>query len=568
MVEILIPLTTIVIAALFSSLLALKLKIPPVIALIIVGVLLGPYGLQFVSNTDLVSTFAEIGGILLLFLIGMEFSISKIRKLGLNALIVTVVEVGFVFMISYEASIFLGFSALASTFIAITLSITSTALSVKLLQEMGIADKEEIPLLVGVSIIEDLFAIFALAFLSSFAQGITLTIGDIFLSVFKAILIFGVSFFGLVKLLTWFFTKVEYEKHEIVQFTVIALIAGMSLLSILAGFSPSVGAFLAGSIVTSLPGGKHFEETIKHFSLIFVSLFFLSIGMLANPASFIENIGLFIIFAIIAFFGKFIGVFTGTFIAGYSSKWGVFSGVAMIPLGEVSILIAKSGVDSQALNPLFLTMISGLVLFTSLISYPAVLHHKKIHSFLERVTPLGLKNFGRGFTELFSYWRYELGPNGELFNILIEKAPRIVFNTLIIMLIVSFLAFLATFVGITNFLILFLIGLVMSIIPFYRLLVDTSRIVDKLSSILLKEFQKTRFEMRKTIIRELLYAIVLVLFAFFVSPAIGGLLKFSGISIFLSAMSLFFAFFLFYDAGKKIKYSLKYGTGNKYKYKV
>ena len=187
----------------------------------------------------------------------------------------------------------------------------------------------------------------------------------------------------------------------------------------------AVGAFVAGNIIASLPQAKTFTHSIHKFGLFFISLFFLSIGVLVNPMDILTNFNLIALLLAMAIIGKFVGMSLGTYFAGYSGESAVFAGVAMMPIGEMSLLIIKAGVDLGVLAPSFLGATAILVLVTALLSYPAILYNKKIYGFIDSMLPKRLKEFGRDLVSGMSYHRYHLSTEGRYFNYAVRNTGRI-----------------------------------------------------------------------------------------------------------------------------------------------
>lgn len=402
-------------AIIIGSVASIRLRFPPVVMLIIIGILLGPNALGLVENGEGTKLFAEIGGILLLFLIGTEFSFNKIMKLGLNAVIVAAVELGLLFVIVYAVAIAMGFQPLAAVFIGLAISVTSTALTVKMLQDLSLTHRQETALLVGVSVIEDVVAVFVLGILSGLAVGVQLGPEDVILSAVKSIAILVAAYFILSKLIGFLLKTHEIGEDNMVVIA-LGLAMGLSFLATYVGLSPAIGAFVAGNIIVSLPQAKEFTHSIHKFALFFISLFFLSIGILVNPADIIAEFNLVLLLLVLAVVGKFVGVGIGTYLAGYSGESAVFAGIAMIPIGEISLLIIKAGVDLGVLSYSFLGATAILVLVTSLLSYPAILYNRKIYEIVDSLVPRAVKDTGRSISAKMSYYRYQLSTEGPLFK--------------------------------------------------------------------------------------------------------------------------------------------------------
>jgi len=423
--QLLLSLAFIAAAIIIGSVASIRLRFPPVVMLIVIGILMGPNALGLVENGEGTKLFAEIGGILLLFLIGTEFSFNKIMKLGLNAVIVAVVELGLLFIIVYGVAIAMGFQPLAAVFIGLAISVTSTALTVKMLQDLSLMHRQETALLVGVSVIEDVVAVFVLGILSGLATGVQLGPDDVILSVIKSIGILVAAYFILNKLIGFLLKTHEVGEDNMVVIA-LGLAMGLSFLATYVGLSPAIGAFVAGNIIVSLPQAREFTHSIHKFALFFISLFFLSIGILVNPADILAEFNLVILLLVLAMVGKFVGVGMGTYFAGYSGESAVFAGVAMIPIGEISLLIIKAGVDLGVLSYSFLGATAILVLVTSLLSYPAILYNSKIYRILDSLIPRRMKDVGRSISSKLSHYRYQLSIEGPLFKSLMSKRGAII----------------------------------------------------------------------------------------------------------------------------------------------
>ncbi len=428
-----LTLTILSICLILASIASKRLKIPFAISLIVIGMIFSFY-IPTVKGNEIINIFSEIGSILLSFIIGMEFSISKIKKLGLNALIVFFFEMGFVFILGYNLGRLLGFSVLSSIMIGMIMSVTSTGLSIKILEDMKMLDRSEVPLLVGVSVLEDIFAMFIIGSISSLAIHNTLSFFDILTSIVKAFLTLSITFLVLTKLLPIVFKRVSLTSAETI-FLILALATGLSFLTSQVGVSPSLGAFIAGSLISTLPNGKEIEESIERFALLFISLFFLSIGFLVDISSLIKNFNLILIFSLLALIGKFIGVALGCFFAGYSGLSSVFCATAMMPLGEISLLIAKVSMQTGILPNYFLGVTGIVVLITSLVSYPFIFWHQNVYIFLKRIIPKQLQHFGINLNKRFLSLRKELEPKGYLFNLLLKFFKETLINLSLILFI-------------------------------------------------------------------------------------------------------------------------------------
>lgn len=453
--QFLLSFALIAVAIVGGGIAAVRFKFPPVVILIVLGIILGPHVIGIVEDGESIRLFSEIGGILLLFLIGTEFSFNKIMKLGLNSVIVAVIELVLLFILVYSIAIVLGFSPLTSMFIALAISVTSTALTVKMLQDLGLSNRQETALLIGVSVIEDVVAVFVLGILSSLASGVEVTPETVTISIVKSMFILILAYITISKTIGHVLKTHEINEDNMLMLA-LGLAMGLSFLATYLGLSPAIGAFVAGNIISSLPQAKEFNKSIHKFGLLFISIFFLSIGVLVNPSNIVTEFSLIVLLLGLAVIGKFIGVGIGTYFAGYSGESAVFAGVAMMPIGEISLLIIKTGVDLGAVPSSFLGATAVLVLVTALISYPAIVYNRRLYGVLDQLVPMRLKSIGRTISSRMSHYRYQLSVDGSLFKEITSGRGALKLLIGLPMLLLSVFYLMPTYLGKKATLLIFL----------------------------------------------------------------------------------------------------------------
>ncbi|MFH0923033.1 MAG: cation:proton antiporter, partial [Candidatus Micrarchaeota archaeon] len=339
---------------LFSAIggaLAIRFRQPAVLGLLFIGAVAGPGMLGLVNQTETITLFADIGAILLLFTIGIEFSIGNLLAGGLKVFLMAASKLALVFLLSYELALLLGLSDLAALYLGVITCITSTALFIRVAEQKGFANRDEMRILVGILIVEDVFAIFALTFFSSLGTSSEFGGIQIITSILESLAILGLAYLVLSKLLRSVFEWLaRYQAAETMVFATLGLGVGLSYLAQLLGLTPSIGAFLAGSLVASLPRGKDLEKAILPFALVFSSMFFVSMGMFVNPTLLAQNAGLVIAFCVANIIFKFSGTTVSTYAFGFSSTSAVFAGLTMLPVGEFSLLVASQGAGAVGLD--------------------------------------------------------------------------------------------------------------------------------------------------------------------------------------------------------------------------
>ncbi|MFH1779802.1 MAG: cation:proton antiporter [Candidatus Micrarchaeota archaeon] len=381
-----------------GTIIATRLKQPAAIGLIISGVLIGPSLFGLVDQTDLISNIAEIGAALLLFAIGLEFSLSKLIHYKLKIIAIATIKLAVIYLATYELALFLGIDSITALYLGAILSITSTAIMVKIIQNSNLMHKEEIPLLIGSLIIEDLFAVFLLTFFSALNAGNNLSSLSLFYSISQAIVILGIVYLVLTKIIERTVNWITQQAKEegILLAIALGLGIGMSAIAQYLNLSPAIGAFLAGSLVSHLQKKDELEKQITPFILASSSVFFLSIGLMVKLDSILQNWSIILIFVIANLLLKFTATSASTFLNGFTSRSAIFSGVAMLSVGEFSLLIAKQA-EGTSIDLVSLT--SALVLTSALANSFLIKRHEIIHTLTYKLVPESVKNAGRNLAK-------------------------------------------------------------------------------------------------------------------------------------------------------------------------
>jgi len=329
--------------ALIGGVLAARFKQPILLGLLVVGAIIGPKALGLIKGESVLAPMIDFGAILMLFVIGLEFDISKLQKIGLKAILIATTNSSVLTFVGFMVSILIGFSVQTSMFIGVILSFGSTVVIVKVLENKGMMHRQEVPLLIAVLIIEDILAVLIITFFSGVSDKNISLVNNIETLLISMILLI-VAYIAFVKfvkpILVW--TLKNNSSDEITTFTALALCAGFAYLAYYLKLSPAVGAFMAGSIVASLPSSKEFEKAIAPYNLIISSFFFIAIGTLIDLTVIRENIMIILLFVAVVIITKLI-TFSSLvyFFANMKGDKMFFSSIAMCSVGEFSLLIAK-----------------------------------------------------------------------------------------------------------------------------------------------------------------------------------------------------------------------------------
>ena len=253
--------------ALIGGILAARFKQPMLMGLLLVGAVIGPHMLGLVKDQDMIAMMIDFGAILMLFVIGLQFELTKLKKIGLKAIIVGLLKSGIVLFIGFNVGLLLGLGVQTSLFIGIILAFSSTVVIVKVLESKDMMSRQEVPLLIAVLIIEDILAVIILTFFSGIQDKSTGMIGAV-QNLVISMCILAAAYYAFVKIVKPVLAIIlkNNKGEEILVFTALAMCAGFSYLAYYLKLSPAAGAFLAGSIMASLPEAKLFEKAIQHIT--------------------------------------------------------------------------------------------------------------------------------------------------------------------------------------------------------------------------------------------------------------------------------------------------------------
>jgi len=380
----LITLGILFVFALIGGVLAARFKQPMLMGLLLVGALIGPHAFGLLENKHLLESMIEFGAILMLFILGLEFDIHKLKKIGLKAILIAFLNSAILTFVGFSVATLLGFGVTASLFLGVVLAFGSTVVIVKVLENKGMMDRQEVPLLIAILIIEDIIAVMVITFFSGMQDksvGLFGNIESMIISMCILILAY-IVFMKFIKPLLTYVLKGN-NSEEIMTFTALAMCAGFAYLAYHLHLSPAVGAFLAGSIVASLPNSKAFEKAIAPYNIIISSFFFIAIGTLINFTSIIDNIMVILVFVLTVIIIK-LTAFSGMvyFFANMRGDKMFFSSIAMFSVGEFSLLVAKEslkfdiGIDlisiSAAIIAISAIVMSLTINYSDKIYQPAV----------------------------------------------------------------------------------------------------------------------------------------------------------------------------------------------------
>ncbi|MDD1746714.1 MAG: cation:proton antiporter [Methanomassiliicoccales archaeon] len=343
-----------------------KLRFPVVIGYIVAGMLLGPtvIGEYVYFDTQVIDFLANIGIALLMFSIGLDFNLKRLKKIGGFAILAGTVEVALMLLVGYSLGLVLGFGTSESIFLAAIMAISSTAVIFKVLVDTGNMSKEWVDAVIGILIIEDLAGVILLTVTSPLLTGqnpdITSTIG-IFLAIVAFIafsLVLGLA------VVPWLINGVAKRySSETLLLVSLGLCFGFALFAVGLGLSLTIGAFIMGVLISQSKHGEDVTRKIGSIKEMFLAVFFVSIGMLVDPVLVVQGLLIALVIALVFVIGKTFSVTIGCYMANLPARTSFYAGAAMVAIGEVSFILANSGVQAGVLsNELYASIIGASII--------------------------------------------------------------------------------------------------------------------------------------------------------------------------------------------------------------
>ena len=375
-----------------TTLLFKWLKQPVVLGYIVAGFLCsGNFLLQGVSNMGNVDIWAEIGIIFLLFSLGLEFSFKKLMNVGGPALMTALVVIVGMMCSGFMAGRALGWTSTDSIFLGGMLSMSSTTIIIKAFDDLGLRSQKFTSLVFGVLVVEDLFAVVLMVMLSTLFVQRAVEHVVIAEQLFKLIFFLILWFVVGIYLIPTFLKKIrKFLNQETLLVISLGLCLSMVVLATKMGFSSALGAFLMGSLLS----GTAFTETTKKLLTpvkdLFSGIFFVSVGMMVDPALIIKYALPIAVLTAALIIGKIIFSSLGVLLAGKDLQTALRCGFSLTQLGEITFIVASIGaalkVTSDFLYPVFVA-VSVISIFLT----PSILRHAdKISGWLLRNLPARL----------------------------------------------------------------------------------------------------------------------------------------------------------------------------------
>ncbi|RKH49875.1 potassium transporter [Corallococcus sp. AB049A] len=394
-------LATVLCVAAVTTVLFQRLRQPVVLGYILAGFIIGPHvPIPLVADPGIVQTLSELGVILLMFSLGLEFSLRRLFQVGPTAGLTAVIQCSVMVWLGFVVGRAFGWTMLESLFTGACIAISSTTIIAKAFDEQNIRGALR-GIVVGILIVEDLIGILLMAMLTAVSSGTGLSAGDLAITVGRlAAFLVGLVGIGLfvVPRLMRYITKLQRPETTLV--TSVGICFAGALLAQTFGYSVALGAFLAGSLVAESGEGKEVEHLVQPVRDLFGAVFFVSVGMLIDPALIREHWLAIAVLTGVVVFGKIISVSLGAFFTGNGTRTSVQAGLSLSQIGEFSFIIAGLGLSLKATGTFLYPVAVAVSAITTLTTPWLIRASGPIANWVDRKLPAPLQTFA----SLYGSW--------------------------------------------------------------------------------------------------------------------------------------------------------------------
>ena len=370
-----------------------RLRQPVVLGYLIAGLLVGPHvPFPLVADSETIEGLSELGVILLLFGIGLEFTLKKLLRVGAAAAVVAVVEISVQIILGDLSAQMFGWTSREALFAGAMMAMSSTTIIAKAFNELRIGGRVR-ELVLAVLIVEDLVAILLLAAFATLAAGkltaaqVATTAGR--LGLFLAV----VGAAGVLVVPRLVRAVLKLDRPETTAIACVGICFAFALLAQRFGYSVALGAFVAGSLVAESGEGPRIEHLLEPVRDLFAAVFFVSVGMLIDPALVLANWIPILVLSAVVIAGRMIGVSIPAFLTGAGVRTSIAASMSLSQIGEFSFLIAQLGVSTGAVRDFLYPVAVSVSAVTALTTPWMIRASGPFSAWVDRKLPHALQTF-------------------------------------------------------------------------------------------------------------------------------------------------------------------------------
>jgi CPA2 family monovalent cation:H+ antiporter-2 len=333
-------------AAIAGGILAYWLRLPIIIGYLATGIAVGPYGFGLVRDLETINALATIGVILLLFTLGLEFSLNELKRIGRVAVWGGGAQILLTAGVGFALGKLLGWETTNAIFFGFLIALSSTMIVLKTLMERGELDSAHGRVMIGILLVQDLSLVPLMIILPAMGEEGAQLWSSLGIATLKATLFIGIMLVLGIWGLPWLLERVAGRRsRELFLLTVVTLSLGAAFGAHFLGLSAAVGAFIAGLLIGQSVFARQAVADIIPLRDIFGALFFVSLGMLADLNFATDNLVIIALVVVAIIVAKFIICAIIPRVFGYSPKTALFTGMGLIQIGEFSFVLAVVGLE-------------------------------------------------------------------------------------------------------------------------------------------------------------------------------------------------------------------------------
>ncbi len=378
-----------------------KFRQPVVFGYLVAGMIVGPHiPIPLVADPDVVQTLSELGVILLLFFLGLQFSLRQLVRVGPTAGMIALFLSSFMIWLGYEAGRLFGWTTLESFYAGALLAVSSTTIITKTLADQGIKSKYT-EVVFGICIFDDIIGIFLIAILTTLSSGTAISPGELVATGGRLVaFLAGLLLVGMLTVPRLVRAVVRLNRPETTLVACVGICFACALLARAFGYSVALGAFIAGALVSESGVGKKVERLVEPLRDAFAAVFFVSVGMLIDPPLVRRYWAAILAFTLIVVIGRIVGGAIGTFFAGYGLRYSVRTGMSLALIGEFSFIIAALGLSTGATRDFLYPVAVAVSAITTLLAPRLMRWSDPAATWIDRRLPKPL----RTFAALYDSW--------------------------------------------------------------------------------------------------------------------------------------------------------------------
>jgi len=364
-----LDLIIVLVAATAGGLLARRARLPVIVGYLIGGIIVGPYGFGLVQELESVHLLGTFGIILLLFTLGLEFSLKELMRIGKIAILGGIAQILITAAVGLALGKLLGWETFEAIFFGFLIALSSTMIVLKTLIERGELDTDHGRIMIGILLVQDLSVAPLMIILPAWGGGGEALFPILGAAAIKAVIFMGVmlalGIWGLPRLLK----RVAGERStELFVLTIVTLGLAAAAGTYFFGLSAAFGAFVAGLLISQSPFARQAAANIIPLRDTFAAIFFISLGMLADPRFVLDNMGIIAAVVAVIIVAKFIICSLIPWFSGRSPKTSLFVGMGLLQVGEFSFILAMMGITSGVISQYLYSLILVCAIITMVLT--------------------------------------------------------------------------------------------------------------------------------------------------------------------------------------------------------